>query len=297
MTGTAATVRAAREALARAGVESPDAEARALVAAALRTEVADVAVRALRDDDVDADAARRLGRLVADRAAGAPLQHVVGRAPFRHLDLPVGPGVLVPRPETGLLVDLVAADLDALAAPLLVDLFAGSGAVALAVVHEHPHVRAVAVERERDAADWLRRAARERAAAGDRPVTPVQADVAGLLRARPALRGAADVVTANPPYVRRDLLAGLPAEVRRDPRAALDGGPDGLAGVRLAAGCAAGLLRPGGLLALEHAEDQVEDVARVLRGAGFGDVAAHDDATGRPRASSARRPPPPGARR
>src|SRR5437899_836566 len=113
--------------------------------------------------------------LIAQRAQGIPLQHLTGRAPFRHLDLEVGPGVFIPRPETELIVEL--ATLQLAEAHLVVDLCAGSGAIALAVANEFPQARVVAVELSATAGDWLARNAQSRAAKGDTPIEVVAGDV------------------------------------------------------------------------------------------------------------------------
>ena len=217
--------------------------------------------------------------LVERRAAGTPLQHLTGRAPYRHLELAVGPGVFIPRPETELLVELAAAALAT--ADRVADLCAGSGAIALAVAQEYPHARVVAVERDPAALTWLRRNVADRAAAGDRPVEVLAADVTEPDLLTPA---AFDVVLSNPPYVPDPMRAELSVEVGHDPDQAVFAGPDGLALMPALFATAARLLRPGGLLVAEHDDGHGSTVPALLAEAGcWKSVQDLPDLAGRPR--------------
>jgi release factor glutamine methyltransferase len=244
--------------------------------------------RLLTLDEVPADAAGRFAELLDQRASRVPLQHLTGTAPFRHLELAVGPGVFVPRPETEQVAGWVLARIAGLAAPTVVDLGTGSGAIALSVAHEHPGARVVAVERDTAASEWTRLNAATRAAAGDTPVEVRTGDMTdpGLLR---ELDGSVDVVVSNPPYVPDD--ARLPREVAdHDPPLALWGGPDGLDVVRGLVVTAARLVRPGGWLGIEHADQQGSALPALVRSAGgWTDVADNADLAGRPRYTTARR--------
>jgi release factor glutamine methyltransferase len=239
-------------------------------------------------DEVPAAAAARFGALLDQRADRVPLQHLTGRASFRHLELAVGPGVFVPRPETEQLAGWALAQLAGRPEPVVVDLGSGSGALALAIAQEHPGARVTAVERDAAAVEWTRANAAARAAAGDTPVTVVQGDLTdpALLT---DLDGGVDLVVSNPPYVPDG--AGLPREVAdHDPPLALWGGPDGLDVVRGLLVTAARLLPPGGLLGIEHADQQGTAVPALLRATGgWADVADHPDLAGRPRFTTARR--------
>ncbi|MFI7218435.1 peptide chain release factor N(5)-glutamine methyltransferase [Micromonospora maritima] len=275
--------RAAR-ALAAAGVEAPRAEAEQLAAYVLevprgRLALADGFGPAQRD---------RLDALVARRVAREPLQHLVGAAGFRHLELAVGPGVFVPRPETELLAGWGIDHARRLAAPLVVDLCSGSGAIALAVAQEVPAARVVAVERSPAALSWLRRNAAARADAGDRLVEVVAADVTdpGLLA---DLVGRVDVLLCNPPYVPRSVV--VPPEVAdHDPDEAVFGGADGLDVIRPVVARAAALLRPGGAIGVEHDDTHATVVPALLAGDGrYERVAEHRDLAGRPRWATASR--------
>jgi release factor glutamine methyltransferase len=244
--------------------------------------------RLLTLDGVPDDAATRFGALLDLRAGRVPLQHLTGRAPFRHLELAVGPGVFVPRPETELLVEWALERLAGVAEPVVVDLGAGSGAIALSIAHEHPAARVLAVERDAGAIEWTRHNAAARAAAGDRPVEVLGGDMTSpqLLT---HLDGGVDLVVSNPPYVPDG--ARVPREVAdHDPPLALWGGPDGLDVVRGLLRTAARLLRPGGHLGIEHADQQGSALPALVRAhGGFDDVADHGDLAGRPRFTTARR--------
>ncbi|MFG2108464.1 peptide chain release factor N(5)-glutamine methyltransferase [Micromonospora chersina] len=278
-----AVARAAR-ALAAAGVEAPRAEAELLAAYVLevprgRLALADGLTPAQRD---------RLDTLVDRRVAREPLQHLTGVAGFRHLELAVGPGVFVPRPETELLAGWGIEQARRSPAPLVVDLCSGSGAIALAVAQELPSARVVAVERSPAALDWLRRNAAERAAAGDRPIEVVAADVTdpGLLA---DLVGRVDVLLCNPPYVPRSVV--VPPEVAgHDPDEAVFGGADGLDVIRPVVDRAAALLRPGGVLGVEHDDTHATAVPALLAADGrYERVEEHRDLVGRPRYATASR--------
>ncbi|MCW2675052.1 MAG: protein-(glutamine-N5) methyltransferase, release factor-specific [Modestobacter sp.] len=269
--------------LAEGGVESPRVDAELLLAAVLDVPRA----RLLTLDEVPDGAAARFAGLVEQRAARVPLQHLTGRAPFRHLELAVGPGVFVPRPETELIAGWVLDRIAGLDAPRVVDLGTGSGAIALSVAHEHPGVQVVAVEADAGAIEWTRHNAATRAAAGDSPVQVLAGDMTdpGLLT---ALDGTVDVVVSNPPYVPDG--ARLPREVAdHDPPLALWGGPDGLDVVRGLLRTAARLLRPGGWLGIEHADQQGGALPALVRATGrWTDVTDHPDLAGRPRYTTAR---------
>jgi release factor glutamine methyltransferase len=217
-----------------------------------------------------------LDGLLAARAARVPLQHLTGTAGFRYLDIAVGPGVFVPRPETELLVDAVLTATRELPEPIVVDLCAGSGAIGLSVAHEHPRAVVHLVERSELPFQWLTR----NAVARDR----VHLHHADLAAAPVGLDGLVDVVVANPPYVPLDERDLVDPEVRdHDPGEALWAGEDGLEVIHRIVERATELLRPGGLLVVEHSDRHGESVPALLTAAGFTDVADHLDLTGRPR--------------
>jgi release factor glutamine methyltransferase len=269
--------------LADAGVESARVDADLLLAHVLGVPRS----RLLTLDELPEADAVRFGALIDQRADRVPLQHLTGRAPFRYLELAVGPGVFVPRPETEQLAGWVLEQLEGISAPVVVDLGAGSGALALSVAHEHPGARVTAVERDPGAIEWTRHNAAARAAAGDNPVAVVEGDMTD-----PALLGdldgQVDLVVSNPPYVPDG--ARVPREVAdHDPPMALWGGPDGLDVVRGLLVTAARLLRPGGRLGIEHADQQGSALPALVRAHGaFTDVDDHADLAGRPRYTTAR---------
>lgn len=248
--------------LAAAGVSSAEHDARVLVQHAAVTAVG-------------------VDELIAARASRVPLQHLTGVAGFRYLDLAVGPGVFVPRPETELLVDAVLAALgrgSGESRPVVVDLCAGSGAIGLSVAHEHSDVEVHLVESSSAAYVWL-----VRNAAGLEAPDRVHLHHADLADA-PVLDRAVDVVVANPPYVPLDEHDLVEPEVRdHDPAEALWADGDGLTVIRRVVDRAKELLRSGGTLVVEHSERHGESVPALARAAGFADVVDHLDLTGRPR--------------
>lgn len=269
--------------LQAAGVGSPRVDAELLLAHVLGVARAALLIAG----PVDEPARARFAGLIARRAAREPLQYLVGTAPFRHLELAVGPGVFIPRPETELLVDAVLGALRGQAAPTVVDLCAGSGAIALAIAQERPDAAVVAVEADPDALLWLRRNA-----AGTR-VSVEHADVRDRDSVGNRLRGSADAVVSNPPYVPDDVA--VDPEVHADPHQAVFAGRDGLALIPAVIDAAALLLRgpcderdPGTFFAMEHDESHGEVVPAMLRAdPRWAAVRLHHDLTGRPRFTTA----------
>lgn len=206
-----------------------------------------------------------------------PLQYLTGVAAFRYLALEVGPGVLVPRPESELLVDAVLAHIKNLPAPVsVIDLGAGSGALALAIATEAKDTRVIAVEKSPEAVYWLKKNVSVIA----QNVRVVEGDVADVL---PGIK--CDVVIANPPYI-PDAQA-LPRDVAGfEPHAALFGGPTGMELPRIFITAAARLLKSAGVLVIEHTEEQGAAIASELT-LDFESITLHDDLVGRPRWTSA----------
>lgn len=263
--------------LAAAGIASSRIDAELLLAALLDVPRTRLLTRADIPDPVATDYRSWVGR----RAAREPLQHITGRAPFRNLDLAVGPGVFVPRPETELVVDLVLPELAGRTAPLVVDLCAGSGALALAIADEVPAARVVAVEKSGAAIEWLTRNT------ADTRVEVITGDIRDSELLRP-FDGQADVVVSNPPYV--PTPTKVDPEVLADPDEAVFAGRHGLDLLPVVIARAAALLRPGGLLAVEHDVTHGSAVPDLLRTDGrFAEIADHPDLTGRARFATARR--------
>ena len=206
-----------------------------------------------------------------------PLQYITGVAAFRYMEILVGPGVLVPRPESELLVDAVLTHIKNLPAPVsVIDLGAGSGALALAIATEAPQSRVIAVEKSPEALYWLKK----NVALIAENVRIVEGDAFDVL---PGVK--CDVVIANPPYISHN--QELPRDVVGfEPHAALFGGPTGMELPKIFIAAAARLLKPAGVLVIEHAQDQMIAIATELA-VDFEDIALHDDLLGRPRWSSA----------
>ena len=226
----------------------------------------------------------RFAEHVAARHTGTPVQYLTGRAPFRTVEVEVGPGVFIPRPETEVMTGWVLKQLAAITdrTPIVVELCAGSGAISLAIATEHPGAEQYAVELDDLAVEY---AARNLAGTG------VELRGGDMAAAFPELDGTVDVVIANPPYIPLDVFSTIPAEVRdHEPTLALFSGDDGLDALQVVAGVAARLLRPGGVVAAEHAEVQHESAQQVFVDQGtFDSVRDHVDLNDRPRFVTARR--------
>jgi release factor glutamine methyltransferase len=282
VTPVADLLRRATAELGAAGVPSPGPDAAELLAHVLGTTRGGLPGH----PPVGADQAEAYAGLVARRAQRVPLQHLTGSAGFRYVELAVGPGVFLPRPETEVLAGWAVDRARELAGtgirPLLVDLCTGSGAIALAVATEVEDARVHAVELDEEAHRWA-----ERNLAG----TEVDLRLGDMADAFPDLDGTVDVVVGNPPYIPLEAFESVTPEVRdHDPAPALWSGADGLDAMRVLERTAARLLRPGGVVGAEHAEVQAEAAPRIFaRTARWADVRDHRDLAGRPRFVTARR--------
>jgi release factor glutamine methyltransferase len=222
-------------------------------------------------------------RFVERRSAREPLQHITGVAPFRSIELAVGPGVFVPRPETEGVAQLAIDALRSVAdpSPLAVDLGTGSGALALALAHEVPHARVIGVENSVEAFIWARG---NRDRLGLENARIVFADLAEAL---PELDGTVSVVVSNPPYIPAAAVPRDPEVRLYDPPAALYGGEDGLDVVRSLSVTARRLLRPRGVLVIEHGELQGAEIRELLTVDGWRGATTQRDLTGRDRSTVA----------
>ena len=275
----------AAAALAGAGVPDPEVDAELLLAHVLGVSRGGVQAKLVTGGAAPEGAAEALTPLVERRSAREPLQHILGLAAFRHLELEVGPGVFVPRPETETLAQLAidAALAAAGPSPRVVDLCTGSGAVALAVGTEVPHAEVAAVELSPEAFVWARR---NRERAGAENVRMVFGDLAEAL---PEWDGTVDVVVSNPPYIPLGAIPRDPEVRLFDPELALYGGEDGLDVVRSLSRRALALLHPGGFLVIEHGELQGADIRALLTADGWSAAATQRDLLGRDRFTSALR--------
>lgn len=269
--------------LTAAGVPSPRHDAEALAAHLLGVGRAELLLQPVPDESF----ALRYAELVGRRASREPLQHITGVAHFRHVTLEVGPGVFVPRPETeltaGTAIEAAHAVLRSGRTPVVADLYAGSGPIALSLAEEVPGAEVHAVEADDAAVGWLRR----NVAARHSSVSVQHANVDGCLA---GFDGRFDVVAANPPYVPTGARIRDPEVAAHDPAAALWAGADGLAAFRVLERTAARLLCPGGMVVAEHADAQGEWAPGVFAATGrWDELTDHADLTGRPRYLTARR--------
>ncbi|KUI13975.1 protein-(glutamine-N5) methyltransferase, release factor-specific [Mycobacterium sp. GA-1285] len=270
------TIDAAASVLAEAGVATPRVDAELLAGHLLGTDRG-----RLRFVEAGPDFTARYDALVARRARRIPLQHLVGTAPFGPVDVHVGPGVFIPRPETEALLEWALAQ-RLPDAPVIVDLCTGSGALALALSNNRPDARIIAVDDSEAALGYARRNLAGTA------VEVLRADVTepALL---PELDAAVDLVVANPPYI-PDGAQLEPEVAEHDPAHALFGGPDGMRVIEAISGLAARWLRTGGSVAVEHDDTTSQRTVECFRrSTRFGNVTARHDLTGRPRFVTARR--------
>lgn len=268
--------------LAAAGVESPESDARILLAHVLGTTVGELTLLDLRGDEPAEPVVAAYDALLARREKREPVQHLTGVAHFRHVELLVGPGVFTPRPETELLAGwAIDQTLDAGESPVVVDLCTGSGAIAKAVADEIPAARVFAVELDEHAHGWA-----ERNLAGT-GVDLRQGDMGGAFD---ELAGTVDVVVCNPPYIPLEAWESVAPEARdHDPHLALFSGDDGLVAMRVLEARAALLLKPGGVVGAEHADVQGESAPAVFAATGrWTEIRDHRDLAGRARYLTAR---------
>lgn len=271
-------VRAAEARLAEAGVEGAGFDAELLLAETLGSTRPEL-IAGLSERVAPRDAAR-YEAAVARRAAREPLAYITGRKGFRGIELHVDRRVLIPRPETELLVSVVAAHRPA----KILEVATGSGAVALALADELPDARVLATDVS-DAALAVARVNAERLGLDER----VEFARSDLLE---EVHSVFDAIAANLPYVRSSEIDTLQPEIAFEPRAALDGGEDGLDLVRRLAAQVRkrSTLAPGGLLALEIGDDQGPAAIAILTQAGFDDAKSHRDLAGRDRVVTALAP-------
>lgn len=251
--------------LAAAGVPSPRTDA-----AILAAHVTGIPrTRMLLHDEMSGEQRTAFERLLARRMARVPLQHLLGVAAFRHLELAVGPGVFVPRPETELVAEVAIAALNGLDQPIAVDLCTGSAAIALSLATEVPGAQVIAVEIDPTAWEWAQRNIDvHQPDIEDRgsQVVLLRADATRVTQPGGELAdrcAGVDLVVMNPPYIPEDATPTEPEVRDHEPRIALFGGADGLDVVRGLLISAADLLRPGGIVIIEHADRQGEAAAAV----------------------------------
>ena len=272
MTDPRELLRSTERRLAEAGVASPAYDARSLLAHAVGIPQGQVTLLT----DVTHEQVVGFEELVARRAAREPLQHLTGSSGFRYVNLHVGPGVFVPRPETEEVAGWAIERAQALEEPVVVDLCTGSGAIAASLAFEVPGARIHAVELDPAAFEWA-----ERNLVG----TGVDLRLGDMADAFTDLDGTVDVVACNPPYIPLEAFESVAPEARdHDPTLALWSGDDGLDAMRVLEVTAARLLRPGGWVGAEHADVQGESARQVFLDTGrWTDVRDHEDLAGRAR--------------
>lgn len=217
---------------------------------------------------------KTLKKLLHKRRRGEPLQYIIGQWSFYNIEVLVGSGVLIPRQDTEVLVEFLLQRAGAITAPVIVDLCAGSGAIAISAAKNLPNATVLAVEKSRQAFSYLKRNIVLNSCA----VQPVLANAKAFALERD---GRADFVTCNPPYIPHAELKTLSREVRREPKMALDGGADGLSFYRaIARHAAVHLLKSHGMLIFEVGRGQAVDVMENLAVLGYGNIGSLKDLNG-----------------
>ena len=263
--------------LAEAGIDSARCDAELLAAHLAGTDRGGLALL----ESPDAEFFGRYRDVVTARSRRIPLQHIIGTVTFGPVELRVGPGVFIPRPETESILEWAIGQRLG-TRPLIVDLCTGSGALAVALAKYWPAARVTGIDDSDAALEYARRNIEGTA------VELVRADITepGLL---PALDGQVDLLVANPPYVPQNVILG-PEVARHDPPHAVFGGPDGMAVIAAVVDLAGRWLRHGGLLAVEHDDTTSSSTVELVSSTGlFGDIVARPDLAGRPRFVTAAR--------
>ncbi len=270
--------------LSSAGVTSAKVEAELIACFCLGISRSDLQLMIATNQDFPSDSQASFDAALARRADREPLQHITGIAPFRHLELAVGPGVFTPRPETEQVVGFAMEKVSGLSEPQIVDLCSGSGAIAISFATEIPGSKVHAVELSGDAFGYLMK----NAASYGFPKENLRNE--DLQISLPELDGQVDLVISNPPYIPDDAIP-IDLEVQlHDPSMSLYGGVDGLDVVRQISIRAMKLLKSGGFLVMEHADTQSDSISKLLLNEGWLEVEARADLAGKERMISAVKP-------
>lgn len=285
-------LRGATSLLTESHVPNPEADSSLLLAHAWGIDASALSRKRLFGDPVPAEVAQEFAALLDQRRQRIPIQHLIGTAPFRHLELQVGPGVFVPRPETELLVTEVLDELhrqQRTHVPFVIDLCSGSGAITLSLATECEHLQIIGVERDAEALEWSQKNL-SRLHLGDSTVDLISGDATTFADDNPELWARADVVVTNPPYVPDEAVPRDPEVRDHDPAVALYGGVTGLEIPGLIIKQAEKLLAPGGMFIMEHGEDQGAAVCEhIMSTASLRQAATYPDYTGRDRYTVAHR--------
>lgn len=265
--------------LAEAGIVSANREAELIVSHVLQIELPEVFEKSLMGFEIESSDLVAIEQLVQRREQRVPLQHLTGKAAFRNLELGVGPGVFIPRPETEILIDLARDFLGSSATKRVVDVGTGSGAIAISIAREIPESLVTAIEVSGEAFKY----AQQNVLSLAPEINLLQGDFETLL---PKL-GEFDLIVSNPPYIPNWAVPKDPEVRDFDPKIALYSGDDGLDAIRALGQLALASVREGGMLLLEHADIQSASVVDLLLSQGWKEITAHQDLTGRDRAVSA----------
>ena len=273
----------ASQKFAEAGIDSAQNDAELLAGFILGLNRGGVQSALIIDTEITDEQAEKITDLYGRRLQREPLQHITGLAYFRNLELGVGRGVFIPRPETEFVAQLAIDALRAVAVaePIAADLGTGSGAIALSMATEVPNAKVFAVEKSDEAIEFTRANFKKYESSG---ATLIHGDLADAFH---ELDGQVSVLVSNPPYIPAD---AIPRDVEvhlHDPALALYGGADGLDVIRVVSQVGQRLLVSGGTLIIEHADSQSEQVVQLLLADGWRQVRAHRDLTGRDRAVTA----------
>jgi len=267
-----------------AGVTSASVDAELLACHCVGVSRSELAIMVATNQEFPPESLEHFQSTLARRVAREPLQHITGTAPFRHLELKVGPGVFTPRPETEQVVGFALEKVSNLTAPIIVDLCSGSGAIAISMATEISGSIVFAVEKSREAFDYLRDNFASYGLADDNLRNE------DLWESLPELAGQVDLVISNPPYI-PDNAIPIDLEVQlHEPGMSLYGGVDGLDVVRQISTRALKLLKSGGLLVIEHADTQSLAISKLLIAEGWLKIEARADLAGKERMISAVRP-------
>lgn len=270
--------------LSQSGVQSPDIDSELLAAHILGISRSELSVAIALNSDFPEDKIVAFSDAVSRRAKREPLQHITGLAPFRHLELFVGKGVFTPRPETEQVVSFAMEKIASLEQPIIVDLCAGSGAIALSFTTERADSNVFAVEKSEEAFEYLKQNSKRYG------LELSQLSHVDLQDCLPEMDAVADLVISNPPYIPSEAIP-VDLEVQlHEPSLALFGGADGLDVIRTILTKAKQLLRTGGLLVLEHADTQALSIRELLLAEGWIDVESKKDLAGKDRMISATKP-------
>ena len=270
--------------LKEAGVTSATVDAELLACFCLDVSRSELSIMVATNQEFPKESIEHFDSALARRVAREPLQHITGKAAFRHLELKVGPGVFTPRPETEQVVGFALEKISTWPTPLIVDLCSGSGAIAISLATEISGSNVFAVEKSIDAFSFLRQNA---ATYGLSDENLRNEDLHDSL---PELDGQVDLVISNPPYIPNDAIP-IDLEVQlHEPSMSLYGGVDGLDVVRQISNRALKLLKPRGLLVMEHADTQSNAIRKLLLGQGWLEIEARADLAGKDRMISALKP-------